>query len=209
MEFSDVVKSRRSVRDYDSGKQISDKQLRQLFELVLLSPSSRNLQPWEFIVVRSAAGKRLLKKCCNNQQHVEEASAVVVVLGKNPVKNADEVARDRIEKGTMNEARKKSFYGKIQQYASDKGEAMRLAENNCYLATMTLVLAARDMGIDSCIVGSFDPAQVKAAFGVPEDYDAVLAVTLGYGSAKQPERLMRFSYSDIVHMERFGNKAEN
>lgn len=203
MEFSDVVKSRRSVRNYDSGRQISDEQLRQMFELALLSPSSRNLQPWEFIVVRNEEGKKLLKKYCDNQRHVEETSAVVVVLGKNPVKNADEVAKDRVKKGAMDEAKKKAFYATIEQYTSNKGEAMRLAESNCYLAAMTLVLAAKNIGIDSCIIGSFESEPIKESFRIPEDYDVVLAITLGYAQGPQPERPMRYPYSDIVHMENF------
>lgn len=46
----DLLRSRRSIRSFDNKKVESDK-LEHLLEAVLRSPSSRSLNPWEFIVV--------------------------------------------------------------------------------------------------------------------------------------------------------------
>jgi nitroreductase len=46
----DLLRSRRSIRSFDNKKVESDK-LELLLEAVLRSPSSRSLNPWEFIVV--------------------------------------------------------------------------------------------------------------------------------------------------------------
>ncbi|MCH6580416.1 MAG: nitroreductase family protein, partial [Nitrospinae bacterium] len=48
MEFSEIVQQRRSVKSYDPEKTISDAELRELFDEVVLSPSSFNLQNWTF-----------------------------------------------------------------------------------------------------------------------------------------------------------------
>ncbi|MZH02642.1 MAG: hypothetical protein F3745_04375 [Nitrospinae bacterium] len=52
MEFSEVVRQRRSIKSYQSGRQISDVELKELMEEVVLTPSSFNLQHWTFIAVR-------------------------------------------------------------------------------------------------------------------------------------------------------------
>ena len=46
MKFSQLVHRRQSVKSYDPKKNISDMELKELFEDVILSPSSFNLQHW-------------------------------------------------------------------------------------------------------------------------------------------------------------------
>ncbi len=210
MEFGDVVKSRRSVRNYDSSRKISDSQLKELFELVKLSPSSYNLQPWEFVVVRDAANKKRLRACAKNQRHVEEASAVVIVLGStDPKPRADGIAADRMKKGLMDDAKRASFFASVKRLSEDKEMARLWTVKSTSLAAMTLMLAAKSMGIDSCPLESFDAECIKREFNVPDSYEVVMLIALGWQSQQPPERPMRFGYSDIVHLERFGNKAEN
>ena len=55
MNFSELAASRHSVRHYQPGLTIDDATLTSIFEDVLLSPSSFNLQHWSFVVVRDAA----------------------------------------------------------------------------------------------------------------------------------------------------------
>ena len=52
MEFSEIVQQRRSIKSYQPGKEISDAELKELIQEVVLSPSSFNLQHWTFIAVR-------------------------------------------------------------------------------------------------------------------------------------------------------------
>ena len=54
MEFSDIIQQRRSIKSYDTEKSISDLELKELFEEVILSPSSFNLQHWTFIAVKDS-----------------------------------------------------------------------------------------------------------------------------------------------------------
>ena len=206
MDFNEAVKARRSVRDYDASREVTDGQLKELFGLVKLSPSSYNLQPWEFIVVRDRENKRRLKACAQNQQHVEDASAVVIALAlTNPVKNAALVSADRIKKGLMSEAKKKKFDAAVKRLVSDKLHARRWAERSTALACMTLMLAAQNMGLATCPMEGFDAQCVRREFRVPEEYEILMLVTLGYGSEDKP-RPMRFGFGDTVYFEEFGKK---
>lgn len=207
MDFCDVVRGRRSVRDYDSSKAITDEQLNELFELVKLSPSSYNLQPWKFIVVRNYENKKRLGKCANGQRYVEGASAVVVVLGStHPESQAEGIAADRMAKGTMDAEKKKLFDAAVSGISEDKARARIWTVKSASLAAMTLMLAAKNVGLASCPMEGFDGDCIRKDFGVPDDYEVVMLVTLGYASGKLPERPMRYGFGDIVYFERFGEK---
>lgn len=122
MELNEAIKERRSVRFYDKAKKVSDSQLRELFELASLSPSSYNLQPWKFIVVREEHKKKILRACANSQQQVEDASAAIIVLAKlNPSEDVDEIISDRDSKGYFSSPEIKANYAKIMK-AIDSNE---------------------------------------------------------------------------------------
>ena len=204
MEFSEVVRNRKSVRDYDATKDVTDAQLEELFELVKFSPSSYNLQPWEFVVVRDPENKKRLRECANGQKHVEDASATIIVLGSmKPSRHAEDVAEDRMKKGTMDAAKKKRFDAAVKSLSENKEKSRLWATRSTSLAAMTLMLAAKNMGLATCPMEGFNAECIKKEFGIPDYYEIVMLITLGYESKPKP-RLMRYGYYDIVHIERYG-----
>ena len=58
MEFSEIIQQRQSVKSYRTDKAISDSDLDELMQEVVLSPSSFNLQHWKFVAVKSNNIKR-------------------------------------------------------------------------------------------------------------------------------------------------------
>lgn len=206
MDFSDVAKSRRSVRSYDSSREITDKNLRDLFDAVKYSPSSYNLQPWEFVVVRNSDNKERLKACAYGQKHVAEASATVIVLGNTrPAVRAQEVMEDRIRKGLMDSEKEKDFRGSVRKFSENPEMGKIWAVKSTSLAAMSLMLAAADMGLASCPMEGFDADCVRKEFGIPEEYEVVMLIALGYGK-EEKERPFRFGYEDMVHLEKHGKK---
>ncbi|MEN6306802.1 MAG: nitroreductase family protein [Anaerohalosphaeraceae bacterium] len=75
----DVLRTRRSIRKYKSAP-ITPEQIDLLKEAILRSPSSRGLDPWEFIFVED---KVLLEQLSGAKQHgaefVKNASLAVVI----------------------------------------------------------------------------------------------------------------------------------
>lgn len=61
----DLVRSRRSIRSF-TPQPVDSRSLELLVETLLRSPSSRNINPWQFIVVDDAA---LLQKLSSAKQH--------------------------------------------------------------------------------------------------------------------------------------------
>ena len=81
MDFTAVLKTRRSVRAY-ADKPIPDDVLGRVLEAARLAPSACNFQPWRFIVVKDAATRSQLAKQAHSQQFVAKAPVVIVCCGK-------------------------------------------------------------------------------------------------------------------------------
>src|SRR5438874_13005897 len=77
----EAVARRRTTREFDPVRPLSDDLLGRLLHLATLAPSGFNLQPWRFIVVRRARSRKRLKACGLHQPAIAEAPVVLIVLG--------------------------------------------------------------------------------------------------------------------------------
>ncbi|MGE5810523.1 MAG: nitroreductase family protein [Ignavibacteria bacterium] len=80
MEFSSLILSRESVRNYDSARQVSKETLLKIVDAGRLAPSAVNYQPWKFIIVSS---KEILQKLhkCYGREWFHEAPHVLIIVG--------------------------------------------------------------------------------------------------------------------------------
>ena len=51
MKFLELAQTRYTTKRYEAGKKVSDQQIKGLQEILRLSPSSINSQPWKFTFV--------------------------------------------------------------------------------------------------------------------------------------------------------------
>lgn len=58
MDLTNVLKKRYSTKKFDPTKKISSDNLEKIKDLLQLSPSSTNLQPWHFILATTEHGKK-------------------------------------------------------------------------------------------------------------------------------------------------------
>lgn len=82
MEFFEVVKNRKSVRDY-SDKAVSKDLVEKIVDAGRLAATARNEQPWEFV---ATSDKKVLKKICDmcpNGPFIKDASHLVAVFSKD------------------------------------------------------------------------------------------------------------------------------
>lgn len=79
MDFYEVVKNRRSIRNYKSDP-VPDAALRRIAEAVALAPSACNRQPYRFVVVRNPRMLDAVRAACP-QRLFANAPAVVAAVG--------------------------------------------------------------------------------------------------------------------------------
>ena len=79
MDFYEVLKSRRSIRGFDSSRAIEQESLERIMQAVQCAPSACNRQPWRFEIVFN---KDLREKigACYPKPWLLEAPAIVVAM---------------------------------------------------------------------------------------------------------------------------------
>ncbi|MFH1327672.1 MAG: nitroreductase family protein [Candidatus Bathyarchaeota archaeon] len=80
MDVLEAIKTRRSVRRFKTTPVNADLILR-IIDAARYSPSSRNRQPWEFVIIRTQDVKRKLSQIHEFSWPVREAPVSVLVLG--------------------------------------------------------------------------------------------------------------------------------
>jgi len=79
METWDAITSRRNVREF-AERPIGDEDLDRILEAGRRAPSSRNWQPWDFVVVTDRAQLGELAQVWRGGGHIAHSAATVVVV---------------------------------------------------------------------------------------------------------------------------------
>ncbi len=197
MEFSQLVHQRQSVKSYDSGKTITDAELKELFEDVILSPSSFNLQHWTFIAVRGPETKKKLKEAAWGQQQIEDSPVTLLVCGKlDAHEDAPEIYAEAPP------AIREKMLPMIQKFYADQTQLVRdEAIRNASLAAMTLMYSAKARGWDTCPMIGFDPDAVAKILKITPNYIPVMMLVVGYQKDAPRPRSHRKPVSEVVRLE--------
>ena len=193
-----------------SDEEISQSTLDAIFERVALSPSGYNLQPWEFLALRDEETQTALKEVANGQEQVTAADTAVVVLGNtDPMAHAEVVFDDWLAKNYIpNEEVRSALLENVEAMANMPETERRIwTTRSTALAAMTLMYAAWEQGVASCPMEGFDSEALVETFDIPDRYEPVMLVTLGYPAADaveiETERKGRRPVEEIVHYETF------
>lgn len=203
LQFAEIVAKRRSIKRYDPTHAITDAELKTIFDRVILSPSSFNLQHWRFVVIRDKAVKAKLRKAAYDQEQVENASATIVVVAKLSA----HMDAPRIYADTPTSVREAmvpmigGFYTNNPQMQRD--EAIRSAS----LAAMTLMYAACDLGYATGPMIGFDPKAVGELIGLDGEHIPVMLVVIGKQVGEVRPRADRLPVAEVVRLESFHGKG--
>ena len=77
----DIARRRYTAKHYDPAKPLSDEDLYDLLEIMSLAPSSVNIQPWHFYVLRSESAIRALAPAVKdfNVERIRNAGAIIII----------------------------------------------------------------------------------------------------------------------------------
>ena len=79
MEPLEILKMRRSIREY-SDEEISKGLLEKIVEAARFSPTARNVQPWEFIVITQTPTLEKIAGLAENGRFLSRAKACIAVF---------------------------------------------------------------------------------------------------------------------------------
>ncbi|MBC1737715.1 nitroreductase family protein [Listeria seeligeri] len=183
-DFEDLMKNRRSIREYDETVKISQEEMQAILSDAVTAPSSVNMQPWRFVVVESDAGKEKLKPLIRfNTLQNDTSSAMILIFGDlQNFENGEKIYGGAVERGLMPADIKEQQMAKLSQYFKTipRSELERVVLIDGGIVAMQLMLVARAYGYDTNPIGGFERTEVAKAFGMdPERYEPVMIVSIG------------------------------
>lgn len=178
-DLTDLIKNRRSIRKYEE-RDVPEELLRHVLDAVRWAQSWANTQCWEVVVVRNAETKQKLQETMGKgnpaTKAIVNAPVVLAICGKL---NSSGYYKDQVT----------TKFG--DWFMFDLG-----------IATQNLCLMAHSLGLGTVVVGLFDHDKAKEILGVPENYELVTLVPLGY-PAKESSPTKRREVSEFTHYEKF------
>ncbi len=179
MDVREAAERRRAVNFFDPTVPLSDDDLRAIYEVSCLAPSSFNLQPWRVVVVRSPEVRAQLQALAFNQPKVTEASAILVFVGMGKVYETeiDTVLADRVAKGYLTQEATDKVKEAVRKLYG--GREIAFVSRNVGLFAMLFMLAAVSQGWDTHPMDGFDGEGVRALLELGEDELPIMMVALG------------------------------
>lgn len=183
-DFKEIIKGRRSIRNYDKSVKISKEVMTKILEEATLAPSSVNMQPWRFVVIESDEAKAKLAPLAKfNQAQVETASAVIAIFGDlNNFENGEEIYSKAVELGHMPiEVKERQISVLTNYFATLDPQINRetvLIDGG--IVAMQLMLVARAYGYDTCPMGGFEKDKIAESLGLDKErYVPVMLISIG------------------------------
>ena len=197
MEFKNILEERYATKMFD-GKRIDDDKIEQIKDMIRLSPSALNIQPWKIKIVDDDDLKEKLSPATMDQPQIKSCSHLLVFCADTDLKgNADKMIGSLKAAGIPEENIQflesvlDNFLG---MFPGDT--AVYEAQHHAFIATITAIYAAKSLGIDSCPMQGFNPAAFSEILELPENLVPTMIVPLGY-PADEPMPKMRFPKEDI------------
>lgn len=199
MHTLEAIQTRRAIKHYDSAHQMTEAEIRQLLEAAMLAPTAFNIQHWRFVAVTDPEVRKQIRAVAWDQAQVTDASLLIVLCAdvsawkKAPRywENAPEPVRDMLVPAIG------QYYDGREQVQRD--ECMR----STGMAGMTLMLAAKAMGYDSCPMDGFDFDAVAKIIKLPEDHLISFMVAVGKGTKAAWPRPGQLGYDEVVIRNHF------
>ncbi len=178
----------RDARSYNSWSDapVSDDDIRAIYDLVKMGPTSANSSPGRFRFVKSAEGRAKLAECAsaNNKAKIL-AAPVTVIIG------FDLAFAERMPELFP--------HMDVRPWFADPAMARETAFRNTTLQGAYLIMAARALGWDTGPMSGFDKAAVNAAFWAGTSVETDFICTLGKGTTEVMwPRLPRLSFEDAA-----------
>lgn len=172
--FDDIVASRRSIRDYDASRSISQEEVMELIKCAQEAPSWANQQPSKYYVAMSPDKVAAVKDLVGDGNKRNTAGAPVMIVST-------------YVKG------KSGFFR--SNPANEIGDGWGAYDNG--LSNAYFILKARERGFDTLIMGMRNSDELRKLFAIPDDECIMAVISLGY-RASDPNRPDRKPTNEMV-----------
>ncbi|MGA0297065.1 MAG: nitroreductase family protein [Nitrosopumilaceae archaeon] len=200
MDTFDAIKTRRAIKKFDPSHKMSPDEIKFLMELAILSPTSYNQQNWRFITATDQDVKDRISKAARDQAQPRDGSLVIVLCGDT---NAWKTNPDRYWKNAP-KTRQEQVTKALEKKYSDSMENRRdEVMKSCGFAAQTIMLAAKQMGLDSCPMRGFDYDELAQVINLPQDHIIAMMVVVGKALEPAGPRGGQLGLDEVVFENKF------
>ncbi|MGN1304424.1 MAG: nitroreductase family protein [Oscillospiraceae bacterium] len=178
MEFKELLEARRSIRAYSENVTITEDEIKSIIYAAQQAPSWKNSQTGRYYAAISPEMIARIRSEClpeYNSNNSKNAAALIVT--------AYAANRSGFERDGSPTNERGNEWG-----AYDLG-----------LQNQNLLLAAKELGFDSLVMGLRNADKLHEMLGIPEDQHIMSVISLGKRAA-EPQKPERKNLEDIVKM---------
>jgi len=200
MDTFEAINTRRAIKKFDNKHKMTSEQIRSLMELVILSPTSYNQQNWRFITVTDQTIKEQISKAARGQNQPSDGSLVIILCGNMNAWKQDPL---RYWKNSTTDKQEHVKNALITKYADNSQNQRDEAIRSCGFAGQTIMLAAKQMGLDSCPMVGFEYDELAKIINLPEDHLIVLMIVVGKAAEPASPRGGQLPLDEVVFENKF------
>jgi nitroreductase/dihydropteridine reductase len=172
MDFLEIAKKRYTTKKY-SDKKVPENKIQELKEILRLSPSSINSQPWKFVFIEDEETKFNLSKVSNFNEHkVNDASHLVVFC----VIDSEEKFLEQLKENTS-EANLERYLHYMEM--KPKAEIKPWMKKQLYIALGFFLSACAASNIDATPMEGIQQKEYDNILKI-DAYKTLFAVSIGY-----------------------------
>ena len=206
--FFEVVASRRSIREFLPDPVPRDV-LDRCLDAARMAPSTSNIQPWEFVVIRSPDARAEANAVCFHQRGTASAPLLVAVVAHLDTwrRTSRHILATLEERGILRASQTKywgshvpliytwgplGLFGRLKKAGCrlmslfrptpnlmDHSDVRAMIHKSTALGAATFMLALRAEGYDSCPMEGFDPWRAKRLLGLGRRAEVCMFMAIG------------------------------
>ena len=205
MGFLNIAQSRYTTKKYDSNKKIDDETIEKLKEIIRLSPSSINSQPWRFTFVSDEKIKsKLAEFSYSNKDKILEASHVVVFSVIKDVNAFEQNKLSLLPEGAT------AYFNNVLKPRGDE-QVMSWLTSQVYLSLGFFLSATASLGIDSTPMEGIQAIEYDKVLD-EDNFKTLFAVAIGYRDEKdenQPSHTPKFRLEEehVIRTRHYPDKC--
>lgn len=171
MSFLNQMKNRYTVKKYNPQAKINEEQISELKEILNLSPSSINSQPWNFIFVHDQELKKQLAEVSFiNKEKVLDCSHLIIFQVLKNTEDFEQQIEEHLPEGNVN-------YYRTRVKTKGEESVKSWLGHQVYLSLGVLLSACAAMGIDSTPMEGIEPDLYDGILN-NEKYETLFAVAI-------------------------------
>lgn len=182
MNILELIKKRYTAKKYNADKEIPEEKIEELKQILRLTPSSINIQPWKFTFVQNTEIKsKLASVSMHNKEKIMQAKLLIVFSVVDDLDAFQKVVDNEFAQG------RRDWYNQIRANMPENDLKIWMAKQ-VYIALGVALTASVALGLDSTAMEGIETDKYEEVLKMT-DYKPLFAMAVGYGAEDDLNRI--------------------